>query len=155
MIEFFIEVINPIAWVLANVILAYTALILVVFVFMYYALFNPKATTGGQLIFRFMVSLVGVVGVVFLGIFIDPAPDHAWFIYPAGHVDAWRPALRLLIYGYVAFTATALSVLLIKRKWFPHMLRIAPSQDLIKPRHETSEIPVVGKSSLEGSDNAE
>ena len=84
MIEFFIEVINPIVWVLANVILAYTALILVVFVFMYYALFNPKATTGGQLIFRFMVSLVGVVGVVFLGIFIDPAPDSEWFIYPAG-----------------------------------------------------------------------
>lgn len=152
--EFFIEVINPIVWVLANVILAYTAVVLVVFVFMYYALFDPKATTGGQFIFRFMVSLVGVVGLVFLGIFIDPAPDREWFTYTADYVDAWRPAFRLIIYGYVAFTATALSVLLIKRKWFPHMLRIAPSQELVKPCHETSEIPVVGKSSLEGSDNA-
>lgn len=153
--EFFIEVINPIVWVLSNIILAYAALVLVVFVFMYYALLDPKATTGGQLIFRFMVSLVGVVGLIFLGIFIDPAPDREWFIYPVDYVDAWRPALRLLIYGYVAFTATALSVLLIKRKWFPHMLRIAPSQELVKPRHETGDIPVVGKSSLEGSDNAE
>ena len=152
--EFFIEVINPIAWVLSNVVLAYTAFVLVVFVIMYYALFDPKATTGGQLIFRFMVSLVGVVGLIFLGIFVDPAPDREWFIYPADYVDAWRPLVRFVVYGYVAFTATSLSVLLIKRKWFPHMLRIAPSQELVKPRHETSEIPVVGKSSLEGSDNS-
>ncbi len=141
--EFFVEVINPIAWVLANVVLAYTAFVLVVFVIMYYALFDPKATTGGQLIFRFMVSLVGVVGLIFLGIFIDPAPDREWFMYPVDYVDAWRPLVRLFVYGYVAFTATSLSVLLIKRKWFPHTLKIAPQQELVKPRHDTSEIPIV------------
>ncbi len=142
-----IEVINPIVWVLANVILAYTALALVIFIVMYYALFDPKATTGGKLIFRFMLSLVGVVGLVFMGIFVDPSPDRDWFLYPED-VEWWRSIVRLIIYGYVAFTATSLSVLLVKRKWSPHDVKVAPTQDLIKVRHETNEIPIV-KSSLE------
>ena len=137
-----IESFNQVAWVLANIILAYTALALVVFVVMYYALFDPKATTGGRLIFRFMVSLVGVIGLLYLGIFVDPAPDREWFLYPDG-VEPWRPTLRVLIYGYVAFTITSLAVLLVRRKWFPHSVKTAPSDELVKPRHETSEIPVV------------
>lgn len=138
-----INAINPVAWVLANIILAYTALALLVFVIMYYALFNPKATTGGKLIFRFMLSLIGVIGLLYVGIFVDPAPDRDWFSYPI-EVEWWGPVIRLVIHGYVAFTATSLAVLLVKRKWFPHNLRVAPTQELIKVRHETSEIPILG-----------
>lgn len=140
---YIVDVINPIAWVMANIVLAYTAFALIGFVIMYYALFDPKATTGGKLIFRFMLSLVGVIGLVFLGIFVDPGPDREWFLYPEGEVEWWRPALRLFIYGYVSFTITSLAVLLVKRKWFPDRLKVAPSPDLIKVRHETSEIPTI------------
>ena len=137
-----IDAINPIAWVLANVVLAYISVALLVFVVMYYALFDPKATTGGKLIFRFMLSLVGVILLVFLGIYIDPAGNRSWYLMSAD-VEWWRPALRLIIYGYVAFTITSLAVLLVRRKWFPSKLKIAPQQELVKPRHETSEIPIV------------
>lgn len=141
--EYVHDVINPIAWVAANIVLAYISVALIVFVVMYYALFDPKATTGGKLIFRFMFSLVGILGIVFIGVFVDPAPDREWFSYPGDYVEWWRPLLRLFIYGYVAFTITALAVLLVKRKWFPsHIEAIAP-QPLVKVRHETSEIPIV------------
>jgi len=139
------DVINPIAWVTANILLAYIAFALIVFVVMYYALFDPRATTGGQLIFRFMLSLVGVIVLSFLGIFIDPAPDREWFTYPGDYVEWWRPILRLCIYGFVAFTITSLAVLLVRRKWFPHNLKMAP-QPLVVVRHETSEIQVVESS---------
>lgn len=145
-----LDVINPIAWVLSNLILAYIALGVVVFVIMYYALFDPKATTGGKLIFRFMLSLVGIIFLVFIGIFVDPIAGRSWSQI-APDVEWWRPLLRLLVYGYVAFTVTSLAVLLVKRKWFPSRLRIAPEKELIKVRHETSEIPIV-KTHPEDSD---
>lgn len=146
-----ITLINTVAWVLSNVILAYVSLALVVFVIMYYVLFDPRATTGGKLIFRFMLSLVGVVSLVFIGIFVDPVTDRQWYAYPNG-VEVWRPFLRLVIYGYVAFTITSLAVLLVRRKFRPNSIKIAPSQPLVKVRHETSEIPIV-KSSLENDGN--
>lgn len=142
-----ITVINSIAWVLANIVLAYTALALVLFVIMYYALFDPRATTGGKLIFRFMLSLVGVIGLVFVGIFVDPSVNRGWSMYPAD-VEFWRPVLRLIIYSYLAFTITSLAVLLVRRKWRPNSLKIAPAQDLVKVRHPTDEIQTV-KPSLE------
>lgn len=144
--EFIHEVINPVAWVVANMVLAYIAFALVVFVVMYYALFDPQATTGGKLIFRFMISLVGLIGLLFLGIFVDPAPDREWFSYPGDYVEWWRPVLRLFIYGYVAFTITSLAVLLVKRKWFPSRIEAIAPQPLVKVRHETSEIPIVTSS---------
>ena len=150
--EYIHDVINPVAWVVANMVLAYIAFALVVFVVMYYALFDPRATTGGRFIFRFMISLVGVIGLVFLGIFVDPTPDHEWFSYPGDYVEWWRSVLRLFIYGYVAFTITSLAVLLVKRKWFPSRIEAIAPQQLVKVRHETSEIPIV-KSSPETPDD--
>ncbi len=137
-----INTINATAWVLSNVVLAYTALALLIFVIMYYVLFDPKATTAGKLIFRFMVSLVGVIGLVFLGVFVDPAIDSIWSSYPTD-VEPWRPVLRLSVYTYVAFTITALAILLVRRKWRPNSIKIAPAQDLVKVRHETSETLIV------------
>lgn len=148
-----IDVINPIVWVLANIALAYTSLVLVVFVILYYALFDPRATTGGTLIFRFMISLIGVVGLVFVSVYIDPTSGNGWFIYPEG-IEPWRPWLRLFVYGYVGVTATSLAVLLVRRKWFPHKLKTAPEEELVKPRHETSEIAIIVKPrTSEANDN--
>lgn len=142
------ELFNPIAWIVANCILAYISFSLLLFVIMYYVLFDPKATTGGKFIFRFMVSLVGMTGIIFLGIYVDPAPAREWFLYPEG-ILWWRPALRLFVYGYVAFTITSLASLLVKRKWFPRSIDTAPSSLEVKVRHETSDIPIV--KDLDGS----
>lgn len=125
--------INSIAWITANLLIAYIAVALLVFVILYVIIFDPKATTGGRLIFRFFVSLVGVMGLVFIGSFIDPVHGREWFVYP-GDVIVWRPVVRLIVYGYVAFTVTSLVVLLIIRKWYPEKLRTVADQQLVKVR---------------------
>lgn len=138
-----IDLINPIAWVAANLVLAYISVALIAFVAMYYALFDPKATTGGKLIFRFMLSLVGILGIDFIVVFVDHAPGREWFSYPGDYVEWWGPLLRLFIYCYVAFTITSLAVLLVERKWFPSYIEAIAPQPLVKVRHETGEIPIV------------
>lgn len=130
-----IQEVNAVAWVLSNLVLAYSAVALVVFVAGYYILFDPSATTGGKFIFRFMLSLVGVMALVFVSIFVDPANGRLWFVYP-GDVALWRPVVRLGVYTYIAFTITSLAVLLVVRKWYPNKLKTA--RDLVKPRDEKS-----------------
>lgn len=136
--------INQIAWVTANILIAYIAFALIVFVVAYYFLFNPGATTAGKFIFRFVLSLVGVVGLVVIGIFIDPAQGRSWADSP-GDVEIWRPLLRLLVYGYVAYTITALAVLLGIRKWRPDLMKTSPDKDLVQVRNHTLEIPIITK----------
>jgi len=136
------DVINAFAWIGANVLIAYIALIVLLFVFMYYIFFDPSATTAGKMIFRFMLSLVGVIGLVFIGIFIDPSRAHGPFQHPTD-VEAWRPILRFIIYLYVAFTITALAVSLVMRKWFPHKVKKKSDLKLVKPRHDTSPIDII------------
>ena len=137
------EPINEVAWVVSNLALAYTCVVLVVFLVAYTIIFDPRATTGGQLIFRFMLSLVGVIVLSYIGVFVDPALDQSWFLYPGEElVETWRPITRLVVYVFVAFSITALSRLLILRKWFPHKVKKAGDLVLIKPRH-TSEIQIV------------
>lgn len=134
MIEF-IESINEWAWVTSHVLLVYISMLLIVFVTAYYILFDPRATTAGKMIFRFMVSLVGVVGLIFVGVFIDPSVDRSWYTYPVD-VAWWRPVSRLLIYIYVAYTITSLAILLAVRKWWPEKVKSVPDDtDLVKVRH--------------------
>lgn len=142
-----VNVINVVAWVVGNVILAYTAVALIGFLIAYYAIFDPSATTGGRLIFRFMLSLAGVIFLVFIGIFVDPSPDREWFMYPEGSVEWWRPLLRLVIYGFVAYSISSLAWLLAVRKWWPHKVTKASDINLVKVRH-TSEIPIVAPPDL-------
>lgn len=132
---------NTFAWVAANCLIAYTAVALIVFVVGYYVLFDPKATTAGKFVFRFALSLVGVIALVFIGIFVDPTAGRTWATYNGDYVW-WRPTVRLLIYGYVAFTITGLSVLLWIRKFRPHLIRTAADSQLVKPRHDTNPIPI-------------
>lgn len=124
---------NAGAWIASNILVLYIAVMLVVFVASYYILFDPRATTAGRFIFRFSVSLIGVIGLVFISLFIDPKHGHEWFSYP-GDVLAWRPLIRLIAYAYVAYTVTGLTVLLVIRKWRPDRLRTARDRELITPR---------------------
>lgn len=136
-----IHAINEWVWIGSNVLLAYVSVAIVIFVAGYYFLYDPRATTGGKFIFRFMLSLVGVIGLIFVGTFIDPSPNRMWFAYP-GDVAWWRPIVRFAIYAYVAFSITSLSVLLGLRKWRPDLIKKASDLDLVKPRN-TSEIPII------------
>lgn len=137
-----LDVINTIAWVGANLFIAYIAILVIAFVVMYYIFFDPRATTAGKMIFRFMLSLVGVIGLVFIGIFIDPAADRSAFEYN-GDAEWWRPILRFGVYGYVAFTITSLAAALVLRKWWPHKVKKKADLALVKPRHDTSDIPTI------------
>lgn len=126
---------NQFAWIFSNFLLAYIAIVLIVFTISYVILFDPKATTAGRFIFRFALSLVGIIGLSFIGVFIDPSPGRAVLQFP-GDVLWWRPAIRLVGYGYVAFTVTGLCVLLYNRKWHPNRLRTILDREIVKTRQE-------------------
>lgn len=140
-----LNAINAFAWIGANFFIVYIAVVVVLFVVMYYIFFDPGATTAGKMIFRFMLSLVGVIGLVFIGIFVDPAHGRSPTGIPEGDVELWRPILRFVVYGYVAVTITFLAIALILRKWFPHKIKTKSDLKLIQPRHDTGQIPIVKK----------
>lgn len=126
--------VNTFAWVASNLLIGYIGIALIVFVVGYYLLFHPGATTAGKLIFRFALSLVGVIGLVFISLFINPREGAAWNLYP-GDVYWWRPAARFIVYAYVSYTITSLTVLLAVRKWRPGLIQTAPDEDtLVKVR---------------------
>lgn len=126
---------NSVAWVLSNVVIAYSSLMVLVFVIGYYVLFNPRATTAGRYIFQFFVSLLAILALVCVGLFVDPPINHVWYQYP-GDVVFWRPTVRLVAYLFVAFNITSLAMLLVVRKWHPHKLRVAIDRDSMQPRTE-------------------
>lgn len=134
-----INSINSVFWVLGNVLIAYIGIVLLGFLVLYYIWFDVKATTGGKLLFRFMVSLLGIVFLVYLGVFVDPSSDTVWHQFPESTVEPWRPGLRLVIYGFVAFTISSLVTLLVLRKWFPQKVKKASDRNLVKVRKD---IPV-------------
>lgn len=138
----FLEWINPSLWVAAKLTLIYIGVLLLVFTILYPTLFDPSATTGGKMIFRFSLSLSMVVAAIVVGIFIDPRHDFPWYKYP-GDTIWWRPTIRLGAYLYVAYTITSLVRFLWKRKFHPQMLKRAPDKELVKPRHDTDEAPTI------------
>jgi hypothetical protein len=134
MIPHWLQTFDAVDWVVANVILAYIAFVLLIFVIGYYVLFDPKSTTAGRFIFRFAVSLVLIVGLTFVGLFVDPKHDEMWFQYPV-EIAWWRPFVRLIGFGYAAFAVTSLTILLGYRKWAPSKLRTAKDLEILKLRH--------------------
>lgn len=153
----FCKVINTLAQVTSNVLIAYIAVAVVAFVIGYYVLFDPSATTAGKMIFRFFLSLVGIIGLVFIGVFVDPAAGRAWWQLPPD-IEPWRPLLRLVVYGYVAFTITSLAVLLWLRKYRPNRIKSAPDVDLVKVRTNTIDLPIISNlptRKTHGTDNEE
>ena len=138
----FLDWINPTLWVFSNLVLIYIGSALIAFVILYQAWFDPKATTGGKMIFRFAWSLILVVAVIDVGIFIDPRQDLPWYEYPRDTIW-WRPIIRAAAYSYVSYTISALILFLWKRKFRPEKLKTAPDRLLVKPRHDTAEIPTI------------
>lgn len=128
-----IQELNTIFWVATNILVAYTMGILIVFVVLYYALFDPRATTAGKFVFRFMLALVGVTSLSIIGIFMDPSRGQNWSQIPID-ILPWRPFIRMLVYGYVAYAITGLAVLIVIRKWWPEKIRTAKTRDLLKTR---------------------
>lgn len=137
-----LQSINEYIWIATNLLTLYIAFALVVFTVGYYILFDPKATTAGKFIWRFVLSLVGVVGIIIVGVYVDPSHNRHWLIFPED-ISWWRPLLRLVVYSYVAYTVTGLAVLLAVRKWRPRMIKKKSTSDLVTPRNKTSEIPVI------------
>ena len=140
----FLEWLNPTLWVIVNLALIYIGVLLLAFTILYPTLFEPSATTGGKMIFRFALSSSMVVALIVVGIFIDPSHDIPWYEY-SGDTIWWRPIVRLGAYLYVAYTITSLVTFLWKRKFYPQKLKRAPDKELVKPRHDTSEIPTIKK----------
>ena len=138
----FLEWLNPTLWVIVNLALIYIGVLLLAFTILYPTLFEPSATTGGKMIFRFVLSLSMVVALIVVGIFIDPRHDIPWYEYP-GDTIWWRPTIRLAAYTYVSYTITSLVIFLWKRKFYPQKLKRAPDKELVKPRHDTSEVPTI------------
>lgn len=135
MIPQWLLTINTGAWIASNILVGYISLLLLVFVIFYFIVFDPRATTAGKNIFRFITSLVGVMGLVFIGSYIDPQPGRGLFEFP-GDVIWWRPLVRLGVYGYVGYAVTSLLVVLIIRKWWPNKLRTAMDLQLLKVRKD-------------------
>lgn len=127
--------INAVLLVSSNVLVGYITLAVYVFIIGYYALFNPRATTAGRLLFNLLVSLAFVMTLVFIGVFIDNRPDEDWLSF-RGDTLWWRPSLRIMGYGFLAYTVTALIVFLVKVKWFPHLLKTPRDEELIRLSHE-------------------
>ena len=138
----FLEWLNPTIWVIANLALIYIGVLLLAFTILYPTLFDPRATTGGKMIFRFALSLSLVVAIIVVGIFIDPRHDIPWYEYP-GDTIWWRPIVRLGACLYVAYTITSLVTFLWKRKFYPQKLKRTPDKELVKPRHDTAEVPTI------------
>lgn len=124
---------NAYAWIVSNLLVAYIGIGLIVFIVGYYYLFDPRKTTAGQQIFRFAASLGGVIGLIFISLFIDPTVGREWFTYP-GDVLIWRPIARLVAYTYIAYTITGLAVLLFIRRFYPEKIRTSNDKDLVQPR---------------------
>lgn len=135
--------INQAVWLLGNLALIYAGVGVLIFVLAYYILFDPKSTTAGKLVFRFFVSLLGLLFLVIIGIFIDHPPSRPWWAL-GENVAPWRPPLRALVYVYISYSITSLAVLLVRRKWWPSTVKTSEIEPEVmpSPRFPTTEIPI-------------
>ena len=134
MLDWLIEI-NTVLWVMSNALVGYIALASVLFVVGYLILFDPLTTTAGKIVFRLMVSLAGVMVLVVIGVFLDNRPDQDWLTF-RGDTIWWRPGVRLIVYGYLAYATTTLLSFLMVIKWFPSRLKTPRDKELIHLRNE-------------------
>ena len=135
------DVFITIAMIASTGLLWYVTIALLIFVVGYYVFFDPRATTAGKQLFRFMVSLAGIFFLTAVGGFVRPLFKNEDGSY-TGFATFWA-ALAVLICLYVAFTITTLSVSLVMRKWFPSRVKKVSDLTLLKPRNDTNEIHVI------------
>lgn len=135
------DVVTSILLIGTSLLMLYVTLALIVFVVGYYIFFDPKATTAGRMLFRFMVSLTGVFVLTIVNSFVFP------LVYnEARGPTIWSTLWFLLsfaIIAYVAFTITTLFVSLVLRKWFPQRVKKRSDLNLLQPRHDTTDIPII------------
>jgi heme exporter protein D len=110
--DLFTDVINPALWLVSNLQLGYLSLALVAWVLLYGFGFRWWTTPAGQMIFAFTASLLGVIVLVFVGVFVNP--QRPWFEAPPD-VFLWRPLLRYLVYLAVSITLTRMVWSLVQR----------------------------------------
>lgn len=128
-----LEDVNTVFWVTGNLIAASIFVSGLAFAIIYPILFNPSLTTAGKYIWRAIFSVGGFGFLAVVGTFVDGRVE--WFELPPD-VDWWRPAIRLVIYGIIAYTFWSLVALLFVRRFHPERLRTAPEDTLnVKPRH--------------------
>ena len=129
-----LDVINDVLWFVVNVLAFVASVTIVVATIAYYAFFDPRATTAGKMIFRFMVSLSGVIVIGAVAKLTGVTEETTWWLI-----------LALLVYAYLAFTVISLAVFLAIRKWKPQKFKKKSDVNVVKPRTETTEIPIVKK----------
>lgn len=110
-------------WVLGNLVALGIFFSAAVFAVLYPILYNIRVTTVGPHIWRAILSVAGFGFLVVIGLFVDSRVD--WWQMPED-VAWWRPLLRLVIYGLIAYSFTSLSVVLIVRRFWPHRLKTRP-----------------------------
>jgi hypothetical protein len=136
-----LEFINSLMVVAGRILVGYISFAIVVFVIAYYVLFDPRATSAGKVVFRFMLSLVGVILLSFVGTFIDPSTSGYTRSIPPPDVFSWRSLLRLVVYGYVAYAITSLAAILAFYRWWPERIK-SKGFDFAEPRN-TKEHPII------------
>lgn len=119
-----IDDVNTFLWVTGNLIVLLVFLSAIAFAVTYPILFNPNQTAGGRAIWKAIGSVAGIGLLVVVGLFIDGATS--WTARPE-HVELWRSILRLLVYGWVAYSFLDLVRVLIYRRFWPDKLKTAPS----------------------------
>lgn len=124
---------NTILWVVGNLTILLIFVAAVAFAIAYPILFDVKATTGGFFIWQAIASVAGIGFLIVIGLFVDGHTQ--WWMLPE-HTAWWRPALRFLVYGLVAWTFTRLVYLLIVRRFRPEKLKTRPDESTlsIRPR---------------------
>lgn len=133
---------NAFFWVAGNIVVVIITIMTLIFTILYPILFNPNLTLAGKLVFRFALSLCGIILLVYVGTWVDPSHGREWSNFP-GDIVPWRPFVRFLIYCFAAYTITSLTVFIIVRKWWPHRIKNTSARNLLTPRHETGPIDVI------------
>lgn len=124
--------INTVFWVAAN----YAGLVVFIasglFTILYIIFWNPRVTTAGWLIWSafLAITLFGLNQV--LGVWVDGRTsvyelptDVAW----------WRPVVRLIAMGVVAYTFARLVTFVVVRRFWPDRVKIAPPEEhTLEPR---------------------
>lgn len=136
--------INSLMMVTGRILVGYISLAIVVFVIAYYILFDPRATTAGKFIFRFMLSLVGVILLSFIGTFLIPNSGGYTRSIPPPDVFSWITLLRIVVYGYVAFAITSLAVILAAYRWWPDRIK-TKNLTFAEPRTNTKETLIISE----------
>jgi len=129
-----VEAYNHVMWVIGNLTVALIFVCALTFVVVYPVLFNPMLTTAGRLIWRLVISFLGLGFLAVLGVFVDGQVD--WTMFPPD-VSWWRPTIRFFIYAFVAYSFGSLIGLLFTRRFHPERVRRAPDDWMVKPRHKS------------------